>query len=256
MDVESQIADGLFGEMDVESDPDDLSANARRLLTELKGLQRDAAMRNAERVVPTDAQVEAIERRATGGTAHPDEAYRRGVEALMRNQHGQSAVAPKDERAKAEALKAGSRLADLVSHASVGGAVTPEMRSLAAGISSALGGKSTESRPGRAFAKDLVLGGLYVGKGWASGEFEWEFLGSIPGDNARISIRRNGGEPSVELMGDHGLAPYDEAQQGKFWHPTNWTEGTGVGHNTGKQISEAIANDCGSVVLPEDDEEF
>ena len=157
----------------------------------------------------------------------------------------QSAVAPKDDRARTEALKLGSRLAELVSR-SPDGKLTPEMRALAAGICSTLGGSSSESRPGRAFAKDLVPGGLYIGK-WASGEFEWTYVGPVPGDPARMTIKRADGQPSVELLGDHGLAPYDE--KGKFWHPANWTEGTGVGESTGRMVSDAAGRDIGTIEM-------
>lgn len=168
-----------------------------------------------------------------------------------------SAAGPKEDRARVEALRLGARLADLVSHSPVSGPVTPEMRSLAAGICSALGGKSSESRPGRALAKDLVPGGLYVAKGWATGEWEWTYVGPVPGDASRMTVRRADGRTSVELLGDHGLAPYDEDQQGKFWHPTNWTEGTGVGDSTGRMVSDAAGMDVADVGMPlRDEDEF
>ena len=205
---------------------------------------------------PNDGGTIQVVHQNGSGTDY-NEAYKRGVEASMKLRHSHSAAAPKEDHVKAEVLKLGSRLADLISHAPVNGNITPEMRSLAASISSALGGKSSESRLGRAFAKDLVPGGLYVGKGWASGDFEWIYVGPVPGDPARITIRKEGSsDPSVELLGDHGLAPYDEAQQGNFWHPTNWTEGTGVGESTGRMVADAAGRDIDNIgtTLGDDDE--
>jgi len=152
-----------------------------------------------------------------------------------------------------EAIRAAGRLADAVI-GSQDGRLTPAMRADAAAVRNALGGGgSAESRPGRAFRKDLVVGGLYVGRGWVAGEFEWTYLGPVEGDPSRIRMSRAGKPPSVELVGDHGLAPYDG--QGNFWHPTNWTEGTGVGEGTGRIVSEAAGRDVGMFEIhPEGDD--
>lgn len=164
-----------------------------------------------------------------------------------------AAVGQETER-HAEALKLGTKLADLVTH-SVDGKITSEMRSLASGVRSALGVGSAESRPGRAFVADLVPGGLYIARGWASGNFDWTYIGPVPGDPDRMTIQRDGAGVSVELVGDHGLAPYDTSSQGKFWHPTNWTEGTGIGVGTGKMTSDAAARAGLSMELPQEEED-
>lgn len=174
-------------------------------------------------------------------------------------------VVPRDERVKTSVIESAKRLADLIVNAQFHyfanevrqKIITAEMIGLAAGIAGLLGGAvAGDSKMGRTFAADLVVGGLYVAKGWSVGEFEWTFMGMLPGDGARMTIRRKDHDLSVELLGDHGLAPYDATGKGDFWHPTNWTEGTGVSEGTGKRIAEAVARDSMDLELPEDDDEL
>jgi hypothetical protein len=169
------------------------------------------------------------------------------VEAIMGGRGGKAVG--REESRKAEVLGLAGRLADLVA---AGDAVTGEMRALAMAIRSALGaGPLGESAQGRAKAGDLVPGGIYVAKGRPQGEFDWEYVGKVDGDPARFRMRREGMGPTVELLGDHGLAPYDA--QGKFWHPTNWTEGTGVGAGTARAVAEAAGRDAPDVSFPTED---
>lgn len=196
-------------------------------------------------------------------SSEDDEAFRNQVEQAIINHPmaqpmmikvGKNRVAGQEARKEDQVRGLSKRLADLV-HRSLDNKVTVEMRGLAVAIIGLLGdGTGGDSKLGRAFAKDLVTGGRYLAKGWSIGEFEWTFLGGLPGDSARMSIRRDGKDLSVELLGDHGLAPYDAESQGTFWHPTNWTEGTGLSEGSGKRIAELIGRDTENLELPEEEE--
>ena len=162
-----------------------------------------------------------------------------------------------NERVTKAALILAIRMANLI----VSGTYSSEIKVLASGILGLLrqsdGG---ELKTGRVFAGDLVIGGLYIAHGWPDGKFEWTFLGVIRGDSARISIKHKDSQPSVELLGDHGLAPYSIESQERFWHPTNWTEGTGITESTGRKVMDTIiakiAANSGTFELQEEDDEF
>ena len=146
------------------------------------------------------------------------------------------------------------RLVDLITHSS-GHQITPEIRSEAMSIKTALGVGLSESHVGRAFRQDLVVGGIYRGKGWASGEFEWTYLGSVEGDNSKFRLKREGMEPTEEWFGDHGLDSYLASYDGRdFWHPTNWTEGIGVGEHTSEMVAREMDKDVGEVDFTVEDE--
>jgi len=76
---------------------------------------------------------------------------------------------------------------------------------------------------GRVFAGDLVVNQRYKVRGRSDGEFSWIFLG-MDEDVNKMHLCRIGGQRSVELLGDYGLASYDAGGKGSFWHPTIWTE--------------------------------
>lgn len=138
------------------------------------------------------------------------------------------------ERATEEVLSLATGLARLV----MSGSYPSAMKALAMGILG-LNHSPTNStlKTGKVFADDLVIGGVYIARGWADHSFEWVFLGKIHGDSSRISIKRSNNQISVELLGDHGLAAYDIEGQNLFWHPTNWTEGMGF---TEEQIHQQV----------------
>jgi len=74
------------------------------------------------------------------------------------------------------------------------------------------------------------------------GEFAWTFKGKVPNDPSAIVIQREGCEPTVERVGDHGLSSYDALAEGQFWHPTNWTEGTGSSEAMTQKLMDALVN--------------
>jgi hypothetical protein len=224
----------------------------------IAAVQRDRRIREVERNLRLNAQRSGNDLGTTEGLnrARREQILREQATAIQQAVDRPSAAGGREDGRQVEAMRMGAQLAELISHSPVDGKVTPEMRSLAAGICSALGsGVAGDSRPGRALTKDLVPGGLYIAKGWVGGEFEWTYIGPVAGDSARMNIRREGKEPSVELLGDHGLEPYDAASQGTCWHPTNWTEGTGIGENTGRRIAELAGQSLGNLALPQEEED-
>jgi hypothetical protein len=161
----------------------------------------------------------------------------------------------KSERVHEEVIRLARRLSDLViAKSSV--LVSSEMKSLAISIIGLLGDSCDGVLPcGRVFVNDLVIGALYIARGWPEGDFDWTFLGMVSGGH-RMNICRSGKEPSVECTGDHGLEPYVINGVGSLWHPTNWTEGTGLSERVMSMMVDKVHKAADSVVieLPEDDD--
>jgi hypothetical protein len=150
----------------------------------------------------------------------------------------------REEQVQKEVVRLAKGLSDLVmrtTFAKVDSVLSTEMKRIAATILGILGVElSGTSLVGRAFAADLRVGGIYTAKGWPEGEFDWTFLGMVAGDESKMSIRRNNKEPSVEELGDHGLAPYGKDAAGTIWHTSNWTEGTGLSEELVMQVTKSI----------------
>ena len=128
------------------------------------------------------------------------------------------------ERQVNQVMGLAKHLADLVMHQVD---ATSEMKGLAASILGILDVPMSGQKGGRVFADDLRVGFQYLSKGWHTGEFLWTFLGMIPDGSGSMSICRDG-KVSKVLLGDYGLAVYNDGNLAGFWHPCNWSAFTGL----------------------------
>ena len=157
------------------------------------------------------------------------------------------------DRANKEISKLAKELADLIANKAD---ADPREKVLAQSILGIIDPYPVDAKSsaGRIYEDALTTGVVYLGHGEHCGEYEFTFLGKVPGDSSKISILRKGGKATVELMADHGLSAYDKDGACKYWHPTNWTESTGIMADAGKRMLEEESDD--DTEIPEAQDEF
>jgi len=166
----------------------------------------------------------------------------------MKNPHREGKANGRIGKVNMEVVGMAKELAELVAGSDEAG--DREM-ALAHGILGLLGAvppvvASSDPNSGRTYMDGMKDGTICVGHGEEGGDYEFTYLGRIPGDDSRISIRRSGQKPSVESAADHGLVPYDPEGKGKQWHPTNWTESTGISADIGKRMMSSADEPSGT----------
>jgi hypothetical protein len=165
-----------------------------------------------------------------------------------------SQAVSRDSLKAEEIISLAKKLANLVLN---GSATTMDAIAIANTIDGLLNNPSSvKLKTGKVLEPDLVTGGMYIAHGWGGHDFDFTYLGKNPKTPEKISIKRKDGKITEELLGDLGLAAYvNRDNQVHFWHPANWTEGTGLSEGSLKKMMDAIDANAAKEELPTEDDD-